>query len=875
MARALRRLGVSLSLVLIAAGVARADVSLLWTVPPTFTPTTSTSLTNDFSAQLAYTLSGGTYAPLALHFELPAGMQLLTTTQPATFTSDCANLVVGPRTCNFTAASIAVPGTGVSGAITISLRATRFQFPNGTVVPFEATATGAFTPTSGTAQAIAATASATSTAVANAVNVFHEIGNDGHTYVQGWGVGPDGLTTGYYYTLNIRPRNNGNAPYDADATITVTLPPALVYVGAYSSTNNAATPTSTVNDLVIDDEPLVGDAGGEVIARLPRAQSSASTNNDHFYWPHLHVEVFIPCGPIPVGLNNVDYAVDVLVTSIETDATGAHVAETLSATIANPPGVTTGGGACGEGFLLDKRATVNTRGTGRSAPYELRVTPPKGVVPLEDVLIVDPLPVGHGGVTVTTTNAPNLAVYTCVLPGVTTFDKDTFLTDYKDDECALGTARGPSATHVVGWDATWGDGDEDLGLSYLTVNVAIPYDYLVDGYPNPMVNTFTFSARGTFDGEPVTLAGSDDAAINIIDGSRPSTSNISNASWTTTPPVLSPGESGMATFNPTLNGNYSPLLNPWVDLTFPDYVTIDDVAAVSVGSGCSGLTSTVTTTPTGVRVAWTDGTGTYYYPSNCMYVRVRFTLDAGAPYLNDDTFDFGAITRAENEDPAVTPTGVVRRFTAAVPPEIRTNAVATCAPGDGAPLFTVTTTNSGGTPLTNVVSTLFLPAVGDGASTEGAVFVAVEDAPVDATIRTFDGATWSAYPPAVPSAVERVEVTIPALAATDVSTFVVRTQAPGAAAVLYPRSTASADGLGAADSGLGVPFEFAECPATVTVVKYWDAAGTGFQDPGAPLLPGWHFIVTDADGLTVLEGDTGADGTVAFSLHQGTYGIAE
>lgn len=842
------------------------------------------AVNQNFTVSFNYALDGGTWDDFVLTMALPAGVTLKTSSHPGTLQHACTG--AAPNiVCTWSASSLAVENTGVSGSIQLTMILDRFKHPSGSTVALSGTLTAAYTNNAGTAQSVSIGPEVASiTATASAALRWHD---NGLTSVDAHFMpGPGTSGTGYYYIYDFRWRNEGTARIETGAKLTVKLAPGVVFVDAWERCDNSVLPKEgcgqmTVATTLTGWEPA--GAGATVTATMNRP---LGRNDAIDYSTHLHIAVWVPCeGAIPTGDTDAAYLTTAAVAGVEATVDSTIDRALVTPASIPPPGPVTNAPACGSGEVISKTHYSGVS-PGVSHVWTLSVTPPKGQLVFDDAIVIDKIPAGTSLGAWSDVQSSGFTAYSCALPEEDNdFTTAQFLDYVASGSCAVWSgAPLANATHAVWYAETWGSAAGIEGFS-VRVYTNVPRDYVAQGGAPSLVNDMVVHV-GEVGSEEIAFEGSRKASFELGQGSRPYM-RVVNDPRNNGPTTLQPGDTGTVVFSPFQDPNWQRAENYTV--------TVDVDARVQVISATTEFrnvsqcipwnpASDAWTGPStlGNSLTWEYGTAekpTYLqnlYFAGCVLQVVKFKVPEEGAFANGDKITLTSHVTAVDEDPSNPRGPLDARFTLAVPGEMRMGVAPACQDG-GQPAFVATASNTGGTDLNALVADVSLPGfLQDDPSTATATFAGIDGAPAGASfLVSADGAAFVAEG-AIPNAdVKVVRMTYPTLPAlSDPLTFRVLLATVSTSGTLHARAVLSAAELEPADSQFSAAFEVNTCPGTLTILKFWDADHDGVQDTGEAALEGWSFEVSD--GLTTaVFGPTGADGLVSGALSPGEYTVTE
>lgn len=854
----------------------------------------------NFNLLVDYTLDGGNYSDFALAVKLPPNVTVVLGSGTSWQTFACVADPDGGRTCTWSA-PVLDTGESITPQNSLTLRLDRYAFTDAAPVPFSVSLTASYTsPTVPEPVAIDVRASHVIEADGAAIFNYENAQFRGPAY---WVAHPDDPARfGYLFTLDYRLRNAGTVTL-TDAVMEVTLPSEVTFVRTYAASGNSFDENGNLD--ITEDPSLaawteVGAAANPtIIARVP-TNLGVPPSVQHAYSHHLHIELWVPCDKVPTNLQD-DWPAAFTTTgeaAANEPTAGGPVERTLTAAGLTIPAPAASGDACGTGEIYAKdHVDAGNVGVDTLHEWRISVTPPKGILPIRDAIIVDPVPPGLELTNVTFLVAAQYSAdfdaYSCVLPSDPTFGQNPEIVvadflDYLDTgACALGVMAG--ATHAVFYAAQWGETTSGIEQVVARVFTQIPRDYLqtMPAGINPVVNNAWLHASLP-SGE--SFDGLDSASITVVEGSRPRITSYINH-LLPNPQVLQKGDSGRASFYFGRDLRYQRPLNPSVEVIVPEGVVVDSVATVVASSPGQCL---VAPPPAGEIVAPVDLSGplrwsfggveedwllTHGASSVCVYVYVYFTVSEEAVLIDGQQLRFTASITAEDLQPGHVPAPAHADFTMSVLGEIRASVTPECQ-DDAPPAFRVASINSGGTAISDIVTTVAIPGPGDGVSTVTGVFSGIDEAPAGASFEvSADGASWVPLGELAPAEVAHVRMRHPGIAPLSPPlTFLLRVDPVEDSGQMRARAIMTASPLGLpSDSQYSEPFVLGACPGRVRLEKFWDASFDGVRasDGTEPLLDGWTFEVSGAAGVTShVSGESGA-GAVLVELPPGEYTVTE
>ncbi len=860
---------------------------------------------------LQYNLTGGTYSPAEIVFVTPPGALLIGSSyNSATFTH--SESPAGTHRWR-TSPSFVVDNVGTAGAISLDIDLPTWSTLDGTVFTWDAHIAGSYTPTNGSSSTLdVAATSRTTTARAAPLTLGHW--NAG-LWLNKW-VNHPTLGPGALITYDLRPYVDGWQPLAEGWTLEITLGSGLYYVQAFSDRGNNGWPPGD-DSLVIDAQPAPGASGGTIHAYKPAGATLGAndlrqvSNSDYQYAhsSHLYVEAFVPCAQIPLTTaqyNSPAFAVSMRSTGQFRTSTGLSPLRTAETNDIRTSNFTTGLG-CFTGGGLDKYYD-GERGEGRWDDFVISLVPPKGAQPIEG-MVVDLLPAGFTDVGYRGVNASFTAYY-CVLPSITTFTLDTFLSTYRNNQCTTTKPAIPTTTtHVVFYAAAWGGGTAGIGEISFIVDLYVPDGYVPTGQTSrPFTNTAWFNGRTNLDADvELEVLGDTDIGTNRSSGDLFQDSTLhqiiavsyplpqDQTNYVANPVLVAPGQFRRVAFRYYINGAYSPALNPVVSIAVPNGVVIaapdggDPITTtVQSGGGCNpapGEAHIDVPDPTARPLVWRFGDDVEPYRQTYYCMRTEFWawVDPTYPWVDLSTLDFVASIDAENEAPTAPSSLVTARFQVSVPPEVQVEVKPACqqardAGGEFPPAFVVATRNTSGAALANVSTTLRLPRADVDGGTGDGTFVGVEmigAMPPGATFEvSSDGTNWG--PPSGPDVtVTHVRLAGFALApyAAPVAYRVSLATTATAGAMLIGRAQLTSQQIAFGDSGPSEPFIAGSCHQ-LTVNKFYDANSSGTYDGGDAALSGWDFAIAN-DGVVIAAGETDGAGNYHVVVPAATYTVTE
>lgn len=884
--------------------------------------------TTNMEVELSYELPNGIYSPARIEFVMPPGALLVgwSASPSNVFTHQESP----PGTHVFSTTNpYGSNNSSTLGTLVLTIDLPTWETLDGAVFIWNASLKGNYTPPGGGTSAldIAATPRQTiATAVAQELG-FWSVG----AWTSKWWGHPI-LGPGLLVTYAVQSRALSWQPVAAGWEQGLTLGDGLYFVQAFSNSSNDHLPPGD-GSLVLDEQPLPGNAGGTIRAHRATGDLRRDSNSDteSALSNVLFVEAFVPCkagnGSDIIPLTNAqflsaDYAVTAFAAGDFRRATPPLLLPrtALQENIRTPSGTT--GNACGVGGEFNNSAYDARRGEGRRDHINHTMKPPKAILPIEG-MVVEIMPPGITDMGFGTVH-PEFTGYYCVLPDVAAFSLDTFLSSYLGNQCKPTKPVDPSTTtHLVYYASAWGGGGSigDAGQSFW---VDIPIGYVpADQTQRNLEITGYFNGRANLDTDPeLESLGDTDLATNrtstnvdpyqdksvrpIWSIAEPSVENRTNT-LPNNSTTVGRGEFRKVLFLYKTDEYYSLALNPVISIDVPDGVV------VAAPGGADPMTTTVESggncpiTPPGVPIivepnpanrplVWTvsDAAAPYRMNNYCIKTELSLWVNPAYPWIDGSHFDIVARIDADNE-PATRSAdagSAAQRFTLQVPPGATAEARPACqqeqSGGAFQPELVVSTQNTGGVTLTNATATLRLPRTGVAGGTGDASFVGIkmlDELPSGATLEasnggvswaalTLDGDTWVAPNGLDASTVTHVRLTGFAVAPyTQVAYRVMLTSSAATDATLVGSSHFTSTQFPSGQFQAGAPFIVGGC-RELLVRKFYDADWSSTLNAGDTLLSGWDFEVANGN-VVINAGVTDATGIYRVVVPFGAYTVTE
>lgn len=813
-----------------------------------------------FTVTAAYALSGD-YDNVALTLNIPQYVSVVAapTYETGTFTAvtySHPNSSVA-RTCTLTASSMG----SISGTVEFSLYLDRHAWKDGAPVTFSAT----LTATQGSAP--------TPPIVAFTAKPSHDLRWSGGGAAGDFLTGgqlvyfrkhPSTGATGLLYTFAYSLTNSGSARIDAGATITATFPNNVTFVGAWQTGNPTTAPYPQVNNNFVIAAPTAWTTGGTLtytaLNALGFGQGTAAT------WS-LVIEAWVPCSSIPDGTGrNIAMAASAKSTKYD----GSEHPYVLSSS-RTPHSLATSGGECGTGGSFAKTVDTTTgpgQAEGTTVGWALALQPKKGVLSYQDVLVQDRLPTGLQLSPSPTVSPSDFTFYSCALPGVQTKLTLAQFQTHKNASTPLCTPGvRADATHVVLYAPTWGDGATINGLN-AGFRTYVPLGFVPSGatYPYTVTNSADVDARQPVDeGSPIDYTATASANRALTDKSK--------LVVTGDPVAGSPIQIGVpytvrANFRSDAAG-YATAAQAALDITVPLGVTVTGVRSVFGGQ----VSSTTCTEPgfyanpiIGTNpLHWSFGNAQFPEFLTCTVVEVDIIVPRTGTYKQGDPLAFVLTPTAANTTSALS---VAKTFTYTLtaPPEMRVALEPGCHDGDQPSLFMIAS-NTGGQPLTNVVSRVAIPA--------DTTFAGLGPVPSGATVYYYDldGDPIVVSDPVQYPLVKAIALGVSPLdAGADPVELEVKLST-STSGTWSTTATMSATEL--AQTSASLEQDTGVCPAAVTITKFFDDNRDGSKAlTGEPQLARWQFTVRQGDN-PIRTVTTYQSGAVVTRLNPGSYTVTE
>jgi len=292
-----------------------------------------------------------------------------------------------------------------------------------------------------------------------------------------------------------------------------------------------------------------------------------------------------------------------------------------------------------------------------------------------------------------------------------------------------------------------------------------------------------------------------------------------------------------------------------------------------------------TTTPdaNANTLEWTfgDDQAPHYMRADCIQTLHWVRFDPSYPWVNGAQVVFTATISGDNTVPQVRDTSS-EGFVLQVPGGSTVLTTPACQQvGDASAVyagFDVSSRNTGGMDLSNVMTTFRIPRAGvDGGSADASFtgVLAAGSLPSGASfeVSTDDGLSWSPAggPDPLVTHVRMVGASLPAYGAPLVFTVRLATTA-ASGATLVARAFMTSTEVTNGDSGPSDPFVVGSCHR-LSVTKFYDADRDGEQ-AGEPSIEGWELEVRSG-GELVVAGETDLDGLWTYVLPSGSYEVTE
>ena len=814
--------------------------------PPAVTLALSGPATFDAGDQvnyaITYTVTGDAVLGVDITFDMPAGLVFFDDAIPTDATGGC-ELDPGEDFDYACSWSLQPSVGGTSGQLLVLTRAAFFEIEEGEVLTASVTLGGQYEE-AGVPTAIpqqSRTFDATGSA-ASAVTTSDSIGPSD------WIVNPaDGeVGLAYWYVLDIG--NGGNGRLSPGWTVSDTLPASLRFL-EWTSDHPYAELTAPA--------PFTS---GTLTLESPDQLGATDPSDGDPVDQGLNVElrVFLPCSELPTNVGAIGHS-----WSVDGE-------EPLAGGGADPKSHSHGSGslplsatlACGTGGGgLKTSNPQDDIGEGNNLIYAISFQPPNGVLPIDDVVIVDYLPPEVEFVAVSSAAKPagEFDTWYCVLPGVPeVFDDAAFLATHQGAGCSQSEPVDASTvTHLVYHAAQWGSSD---GISqFTTTTLTRPLLGLTEGTVATNQATL-FSAPEALEiplTDPVTIHS---AALPLVEiASDEEGGSLAQGKQF----VYTIGAGSSISFAPLANPTLAVTLPPGVDLVsaellpfdkpqcpwLPAPTTFDDSPLqTDQGDGSTLLVWTFGSVADPTEVPNQCGPGETNYP---IVIELTVVLDPEHPFVNGDVFTTTGTLSGANQTGNGTD---ALPLTVAVPGEIRVRVEPSCD-ADNDPALLVTYQNTGGTDVDDLIVTVPVPKSGDAGTQIDTTFKppAAGLAPGQ---QLLVAGTWIDVVPADLGSVEAVRLTVTTLAPfTPEQEFrVALTVPPGTAAgtLIQGSATIEADNLVAVGSGFSGAIKVALCPGELDLHAFFDEDLSGDQGGAELDLAGWTVTITDtATGIAV------------------------
>ncbi|MFT5433098.1 MAG: hypothetical protein ACI9OJ_003803, partial [Myxococcota bacterium] len=405
---------------------------------------------------LQYSVAGSDLENVVVTLDLAPGALPISAAFSGDFTGGCTEPVVPLThwTCQFDAASLQVPGGGLSGQISVTVRYGKWSFANGQTVAHSASLNADYTDPAGNGSVgpFNNTHSAT-------VSSVQTIGGNTSWTGQSVYVSDPGGQPGIVSEVSFFGTNLGTAPLNVGATLDFVLPAGVGFLEVVGPPLYYA----------VVSAPAQWQAGTVGLSLIkPFGETFASTCGDFAcdYVPthaatQLKMRVFIPC----TALGQVTGTVD-------TDLVGTVPGHTTGPTsLLSASNQFFGSTTCDVPMIANiSNAGGGTVGIGEDFQISIQFDPPGGAVPVYDAFAVIPIPAGVSTLalradfgTLAAVTSPNgVTIYSCVAPSASAvFTHADFQSTWATSCVAVGqpnlsqTPLPANTTHVVIEAPTW------------------------------------------------------------------------------------------------------------------------------------------------------------------------------------------------------------------------------------------------------------------------------------------------------------------------------------------------------------------------------------------------------------------------------------